>query len=131
MGPIIADSRQEAESYRSLYNFAVCLNYKVEEEEIKTPPYKGKLEFTSSVNMEMSAGAIQLSGNAKSIMEIEIQENGRGWVEWDIPSLNEYEMIGLIFEGKELIDYDGVMSFPKQLALHLENEGYNMSYIAG
>jgi hypothetical protein len=37
-----------------------------------------------------------------------------GWIEWEIPELDEYVEIGLIFEHRNgqraLIDYDGVMS---------------------
>jgi len=35
---------------------------------------------------------------------------------------------GLWFEGKELVDYDGVYNLPKEIVEELEDNGYDMSY---
>jgi hypothetical protein len=38
-------------------------------------------------------------------------------------------LIGLTFEGKELVDYDGVMSMPEEAVELLECLGYNCDYV--
>lgn len=68
-------------------------------------------------------------GKHASIMEIWDNENGvPSMIEWDIPSLEETEHIGLTFEDKELVDYDGIMEMPKEAVYFLEQLGYNMDY---
>ena len=93
-----------------------------------TKPFTGKLEFWSPVNIENSFGSVNLSLNAKSEISIKILECGSGFAEWEIPRLEEYEEIGLSFDGNMLIDYDGVFSLPSELVSFLKVQGYDMSY---
>jgi hypothetical protein len=45
-------------------------------------------------------------------------------IEWDIPTLDEVEHIGLSFEHKTLVDYDGVMSLPAPAIAFLREQGF-------
>jgi len=45
----------------------------------------------------------------------------------ELISGNHYAEIGLSFEGKELSDYDGVFSLPRELGEMLNNAGYVVS----
>jgi hypothetical protein len=47
-------------------------------------------------------------------------------IEWDIPRLETTEHIGLTFEHKTLIDYDGVFSLPRQAITLLRNAGFTV-----
>lgn len=46
------------------------------------------------------------------------------FIEWDIPTLDEVEHIGLTFEHKRLTDYDGVMSLPKEAVSLIRSCGF-------
>jgi hypothetical protein len=52
---------------------------------------------------------------------------GRGFIEWDIPSMERTEEIGLCYEMRDgkrhLTDYDGVMSLPREAAELIESVG--------
>jgi len=94
-----------------------------------TTSFKGKFVFSSPINLERSSGLKPISNSTKSIIEVEIKETGVGYADWYIPELDMSEEIGLWFDENELIDYDGVMSFPDQLTDFLEKQGYNMNYV--
>jgi len=56
-------------------------------------------------------------------------EDGRGWFElYDEESGGEgfYAEGCLIFEGKELIDYDGIFELPDEILDKLEEHGYDV-----
>ncbi len=95
---------------------------------MKTTALKTKFEFFSPINRETSFGNTNLSENTKSEMDITINEDGTGFVEWEVEELDLVEGIGLCFEGNELTDYDGVFSLPKQLIDFLTEKGYNMEW---
>lgn len=48
------------------------------------------------------------------------------FIEWDIPSLEATENIGLTFEHKTLTDYDGVFSLPKEAIALLRKAGFHV-----
>lgn len=48
-------------------------------------------------------------------------------IEWDIPTLDEVEHIGLEMEGKRVVGYDGVMSFPRPAYKWLRSLGYRIA----
>ena len=53
---------------------------------------------------------------------------GRAFIEWDIPSLEFVEEIGLWFNvQKNLLDYDGVFSLPKEAIELLREHGFSVS----
>jgi hypothetical protein len=95
---------------------------------MKTTPLKTKIEFFSPINLENSFTNKNLSKNTKSEMDITINEDGTGFVEWEVEELDLVEGIGLCFEGNELTDYDGVFELPKQLIDFLTEKGYNMDW---
>jgi hypothetical protein len=54
-------------------------------------------------------------GEHESTLELYFRKDNTGFIEWDIPSIDTFESIGLWFEidrnGKRtLVEYDGVMS---------------------
>ena len=95
---------------------------------MKTTALKTSFEFFSPINRETSYSETNLSENTKSEMDITINDDGTGSVEWEVEELDMVESIGLSFEGDELTDYDGVFSLPSQLINFLTEKGYNMEY---
>ena len=93
-----------------------------------TKEFKGKFTFNSPINRETSYGSTPLADNVESEMEVVVNSDGKGWFDWYIEELDEYEEGGLWFEKNELTDYDGVFSLPEQLITFLEEQGYNMNY---
>jgi len=75
---------------------------------------------------EGSWGARSL-GKHESTMTLYSEEpKTYAMIEWDIPSLDEVEQIGLWFEGKTLTEYDGVMSLPREAIQFLRKQGYTV-----
>jgi hypothetical protein len=73
-----------------------------------------KLVVKSPLKLEGSWGERDL-GEHESTLELYYHKDNTGFIEWDIPSLDRFESIGLWFDvdrdGKRsLSDYDGVMS---------------------
>jgi hypothetical protein len=51
-----------------------------------------------------------------------------GVIEWDIPSLSEFEEIGLWFDsGRNLVDYDGIMALPREAVALLRSFNFKVS----
>jgi hypothetical protein len=79
---------------------------------------------------EGSWGSYSLDGEHESTMTLYRERKGLGsegdflFIEWDIPSLNEVEHIGLEIEGKRIVGYDGVQSFPRLAYKWLRSLGY-------
>jgi hypothetical protein len=48
------------------------------------------------------------------------------FIEWDVPSLDTTEYIGLTFEHKTLTDYDGVMSLPREAITLMRKAGFHV-----
>lgn len=87
--------------------------------------------FKSSLIMEGSWGEQSL-GEHESVMELYLTEDKtRGFIEWDVPELQELTEIGLWFQthGDEmtLFDYDGVFSLPEEAIKMLEESGVYVS----
>ncbi len=83
--------------------------------------------FKSSLIMEGSWGEQSL-GEHQSVMELYLTEDKtRGFIEWDVPELQELTEIGLWFQthGGEMVltDYDGVFSLPYEAIKMLEETG--------
>jgi hypothetical protein len=78
----------------------------------------GKESFTSPMILEGSWGERDI-GTHDSTMELYFREDATGFIEWDIPDLEDFYEIGLWFTIDQfgircLTDYDGVMSLPSQ-----------------
>ena len=87
--------------------------------------------FKSSLIMEGSWGEQSL-GEHESVMELYLTEDKtRGFIEWDVPDLQELTEIGLWFEtyGDEtvLTNYDGVFALPGEAVKMLEDVGVFVS----
>jgi hypothetical protein len=87
--------------------------------------------FKSSLIMEGSWGEQSL-GEHQSVMELYLTEDKtRGFIEWDVPELQELTEIGLWFETYEdetvLTNYDGVFSLPYEAIKMLEEAGVFVS----
>ncbi len=57
-----------------------------------------------------------------------VKSDGNGWFEVD-GGEDWYAEGGLWFEGKTLVDYDGVYSLPEEIVELLENNGFNCDEI--
>ncbi len=55
------------------------------------------------------------------------REGAHLFIEWDFPSLEMTEHIGLEMEGKRIVGYDGVMSFPRPAYKWLRSLGYRIA----
>lgn len=87
--------------------------------------------FTSPLKLEGSWGAMSM-GTHESTMDLYLHSTEpRGFIEWDIPRLDETEHIGLTFEVRDgvrhLTDYDGVFNLPAQAIEMLRAEGIVVS----
>jgi hypothetical protein len=87
--------------------------------------------FTAPLKLEGSWGAMDM-GTHESTMTLYIHPTEpRGFIEWDVPRLDDTEEIGLRFDhaGKnaELTDYDGVHSLPIQAIEMLREAGFVVS----
>lgn len=91
-----------------------------------TTPFKGTLEFTSPINRDNSFTSVRIADDAASTIEVEVREDGTGWFEWDIASLEETYSGALEFEGNMLTGYDGLFELPKQLTDYLKANGFKM-----
>jgi hypothetical protein len=94
--------------------------------------YKNKLgqlevKFTQELISEGSWGHRNL-GKHESTMTLYQDDNGvPTMIEWDVPSLDTLESIGLWFDGKRLCDYDGIMGAIPEEGIKLINKaGYTV-----
>ena len=81
--------------------------------------------FEADLILEGSWGERKL-GKHPSTMELwQCDDAGHYFIEWDIPSLERTEEIGIWFDAgtQELTDYDGVFSLPIQAIALLEENG--------
>ena len=81
--------------------------------------------FEAEMTLEGSWGERKLGKHASTMELWECDGAGRYFIEWDIPSLEKTEEIGIWFDRdtRELTDYDGVFSLPIQAIALLEEYG--------
>lgn len=68
-------------------------------------------------------------GTHASTMELYVHDGraGSGVIEWDIPSLERTEQIGLTWDNtKTLLDYDGVYALPNEAIAFLKAQGFTV-----
>ena len=85
------------------------------------------VKVKSPLKLEGSWGERDL-GEHESTLELYYNKDDTGFIEWDIPSLDRFEYIGLWFEfdrdGKRsLSEYDGVMSLNDHAIAILRKNG--------
>ena len=85
------------------------------------------VKVKSPLKLEGSWGERDL-GEHESTLELYYNKDDTGFIEWDIPSLDRFELIGLWFEfdrdGKRsLSEYDGVMSLNDHAIALLRKNG--------
>ena len=88
-----------------------------------------KFKATESLSMGNSYGTVKKENNIKLDVEINITNGKLGSFEiYDIETGGEswYAEGGLWFNGKDLIDYDGVFALPKSIEKKLIEMGYNL-----
>lgn len=71
---------------------------------------------------ETSSSSIPLGKHASKMTMY--RQGDHHFIEWDIPSLDQVEQIGLTFEQKRLTDYDGVFSLPKEAVKLIRQCGF-------
>ena len=81
--------------------------------------------FEAEMILEGSWGERKLGKRASTLELWQCDDAGHYYIEWDIPSLETTEGIGIWFDQgtKELTDYDGVFSLPIQAIALLEENG--------
>ena len=93
---------------------------------------KGNLQvkFTSNINIDNGLTNIS-QGDMRSEMEL-FQDGDKAprMIEWCVYNKNnDYEFvehIGLWFDGKTLVDYDGVFELPKEAIKLIRKSGYSV-----
>lgn len=85
------------------------------------------MSFKSNINIDNGFTNKSL-GEHLSTMEMFLHEDGKhGLIEWDIPSIEETEHIGVWFDDDNVLtDYDGVFDLPLQAIILLEHLGYTV-----
>jgi hypothetical protein len=86
-----------------------------------------KIKFNAPIIKENSFHA-QPMGEHHCTMELHLNDSDhrKGWIEFDIPAIDEFAEIGLWFEDdrKTLSDYDGVFALPSEAIQLLRDNGY-------
>ena len=89
------------------------------------------LEFEAELVREYSAiPAVESLGRRRQRMTLYLQDECHGLIEWDAGEDGEGAVIGLIFEGRRVVDYDGVFELPMQAVKLLEAAGYDTAEVA-
>jgi hypothetical protein len=84
------------------------------------------LEFETELVREYSAvPAVESLGRRRQRMPLYLQDEGHGLIEWEAGEDGEGAVIGLFFEGRRVVDYDGVFELPVQAVELLEAAGYD------
>ena len=92
----------------------------------KTKQGNLRLTFESPINVD-NGYTNEPQGTFKSEMELFTDNNGKPHlIEWYVPKLDELEHIGIFFEGKTLVDYDGVFELPKEAIKLIRKAGYKV-----
>jgi hypothetical protein len=92
-----------------------------------TPEKIAEKTFRSPINKENSFGQWSVAEDTESTMTLFYYDDNTGFIEWDIPEIEETVDIGLTFSidknGKRtLTDYDGVFAIPDQALDLLESQ---------
>ena len=86
------------------------------------------LTFSSVLVLETSMSPmVKRLGDSISTMELFTDDdNVPSMIEWDVEELEITEHIGLWFEGKELVGYDGVFELPTEAVKLIRKGGYKV-----
>lgn len=91
---------------------------------------KNVIEFDQELVLENSYTSTNI-GMFHNRMELIMNEKtGNGYIIWNYGKKSadeDEEQIGLWFNGKELTDYDGVYSLPKEAITLIKQNGYTLS----
>ena len=93
---------------------------------MKTKVTNTKFTFVSPIGRETVYHNEVLLDKTTSEIEININEEGKGYATWYVEELEIEEGIGLWFDGDTLTDYDGVFELPIQLLDKLTELGYDV-----
>ena len=86
------------------------------------------LEFEAELVREYSAvPTVESLGRRTQTMTLYIESPSAGMIEWIAGEYGEGACIGLIFDGRTVVDYDGVFCLPMQAMKLLEAAGYDCS----
>ncbi len=88
----------------------------------------GRKTFIANIVSEDSFAAHDLGKHESTMILHSTGEPGRAFIEWDIPTADEYAEIGLWFDVmRNLIDYDGVFSLPREAIALIRKHGFKVS----
>ena len=88
------------------------------------------LEFEAELVREYSAVPhFESLGRRQQRMSLYLRDEGHGLIEWEAGDDGEGATIGLLFEGRRVVDYDGVFELPMQAVKLLEAAGYDSAEV--
>jgi len=89
---------------------------------------QGNLETSFETEVFVDNGYSNRSlGKKTSEMELFRDSNNKpSFIEWIVNGGEYVEGIGLVFEGKTLVDYDGVFDLPKEAVLLIRKAGFRV-----
>ncbi len=83
--------------------------------------------FTAHIVSDTSYSRTELGKQVSTMTLYATDTPGYAFIEWDIPALEQTEQIGLNFDvQRNLLDYDGVFSLPKEAIALLRSKGFKV-----
>jgi hypothetical protein len=82
-----------------------------------------EMTFAAELISEGSWGHRDLGKHESTMTLYETENRNHYFIEWDIPALETSEEIGLTFEHKRLVDYDGIFSLPSEAVKLIRKAG--------
>lgn len=88
----------------------------------------GSKTFSAHIVSENSFAATELGKHESTMTLYGTKTAGHAFIEWDIPAIEETVQIGLNFDvAKNLLDYDGVFSLPREAVALIRRHGFKVS----
>lgn len=84
------------------------------------------LTFSAELIQEGSWGQRDMGKHESTMILYKSTHETRSsfFIEWDVPALETCEQIGLTFQGKKLVDYDGIFSLPREAIKLIRKAGF-------
>lgn len=83
-----------------------------------------ELRFKSTISID-NGYTNSYQGEYESVMELHIwEQHESATIEWSVGDDDFFQTIGLFFDGKTLVDYDGIFELPSEALKLLRKAGF-------